>query len=167
MTYREHVEQFISRFDITHSVTTHLDYRYSHIRNDVYMSFFERDLTIFKNQLNRRFYGRKTSKRKYNGELPIIIPSIENFYSKNEPLHFHFSLGNLREDIFSENEIEEMIIKSWKSTKFCEKNSKSVVVKPIYSKQDWIQYMTKETKNKNQSCVLYDLIQTSPKTIRL
>lgn len=163
MNYQNELIELFSRYKLTHSVTTHIDYRYSYIRNDVYMSFFERDLTIFKNQLNRRFYGRKTSKVNYNEELPIIIPSIENFNSKNEPLHFHFSLGNLREDIYTEDEIKEKIIKSWKSVEFCEKNYKSVVVKPIYSQSDWIQYMTKEMKHKNSSCIQYDLIQTSPK----
>lgn len=167
MNYQKEVIELFSRFELTHSVTTHIDYKFSFIRNDVYMSFFERDLKIFINQLNRRFYGRNTSKIDYKDELPIVIPSIENFNSRSEPLHFHFSLGNLRQDINSEEEIKEKIIKSWKSVKFYEKNLKSVVVKPIHSQNDWIQYMTKEMKNKNDSCIQYDLIQTSPKTIRL
>jgi hypothetical protein len=120
-----------------------------------------KDLNTFKHQLNRRFYGRKTSKSNYQSELPIIIPTVENLNSNFEPIHFHFSLGNLRTDIFSEEEIVEKITSSWKSVRFCEKNHKSVIVKPIYSKNDWIQYMTKETRSKNQSCVLFDLIQTS------
>ena len=167
MNYQKELIELFSRYKLTHSVTTHIDYKYSYRRCDEFMSYFMKDLTIFKHQLNRRFYGRNTSKSNYQRELPIIIPTIENLNSKFEPLHFHFSLGNLKTDIYSEEEIEEKIVKSWKSVVFCEKNNKSVVVKPIYSQEDWIKYMTKETNNKTQSCVQYDLIQTSPKTIRL
>ena len=167
MNYQKELIELFSRYELSHSVTTHIDYRYSYRRSDEYLSYFMKDLTTFKHQLNRRFYGRKTSKLNYKYELPIIIPIIENLNSKFEPLHFHFSLGNLRTDIYSEEEIVEKITKSWNSVVFCEKNNKSVVVKPIYSQQDWIQYMTKETRHKNQSCVQYDLIQTSQKPIRL
>lgn len=167
MNYQKELIELFSRYELSHSVTTHIDYRYSYRRSDEYISYFMKDLTTFKHQLNRRFYGRKTSKLNYKSELPIIIPTIENLNSKFEPLHFHFSLGNLRTDIYTEEDIVEKITKSWNSVVFCEKNTKSVVVKPIYSQQDWIQYMTKETRNKNQSCVQYDLIQTSQKPIRL
>ena len=165
MNYQKEVIELFSRFDLTHSVTTHFDYKYSYRRSDEYLSYFYKDLTTFKHQLNRRFFGRKTSKSNYTSELPIIIPTIENLNSRFEPIHFHFSLGNLRKDIFTEKEIEEKIIKSWKSVEFCEKNEKSVVVKPIYSQQDWYRYMTKEITYKNQSCVLFHLIQTSNKSI--
>lgn len=162
MTHREQVEQFISQFDITHSVTVDIDYRYSFYRSEKYQDLFKQDLKIFIHQLNRRFYGRNTSKLNYDGKLPIVIPCIENINSKFEPIHFHFALGNLRNDKFSEVEIENMIRKSWNSTKFHEKNkNKSVVVKEIFFKEGWTNYITKEIEHKNESCVLYDLIQTS------
>ena len=167
MNYQRELIELFNRNRLTHSVTTHIDYRYSRRRCDEYMSYFMKDLNTFKHQLNRRFYGRQTSRSNYQGELPIIIPTIENLNSKFEPLHFHFSLGNLRTDQYSTEQIEEKIVKSWNSVALCEKNSKSVVVKPIYSQEEWIKYMTKETNCKNRSCVQYDLIQTSNKTIRL
>ena len=55
-----------------------------------------------------------------------------------------------------------MIKKSWYSTKFHERNkNKSVVVKEIFFKEGWTNYITKEIEHKNESCVLFDLIQTS------
>ncbi len=162
MTYREEVEQFISQFDITHSVTIDIDFRYSFYRTEKYQDLFKQDLKIFIHQLNRRFYGRMTSKSDYDGKLPIVIPSVENLNNKYEPIHFHLSLGNLREDVFSKSEIEEKIKKSWYSTQFHEKNkNKSIVVKEIFSKEGWSNYITKEITYKNKSCVLFDLIQTS------
>jgi hypothetical protein len=162
MTYREQVEQFISQFDITHSVTIDIDFRYSFYRTEKYQDLFKQDLKIFVHQLNRRFYGRITSKSDYDGKLPIVIPSVENLNNQYEPIHFHLSLGNLREDVFTKSEIEEKIKKSWHSTQFHEKNkNKSIVVKEIFSKEGWSNYITKEMKYKNESCVLFDLIQTS------
>lgn len=162
MTYRKQVEQFISQFDITHSVTVDIDYRYSLYRTEKYQDLFKQDLKIFIHQLNRRFYGRRSSKKDYNEQLPIVIPCIENINNKFQPVHFHFALGNLRKDKFSEIEIEEMIKKSWYSTKFHERNkNKSVVVKEIFFKEGWVNYITKEIEHKNESCVLFDLIQTS------
>ena len=162
MTYREQVEHFISQFNITHSVTVDIDYRYSFYRNEKYQHLFNKDLKIFIHQLNRRFYGRQTSKKDYNKELPIVIPCIENLNDRFQPLHFHFSLGNLRTDKFTELEIEEKIKKSWLSTNYHESNlTKSVVVKRIFNKEIWSNYITKEITHKNESCVLYDLIQTS------
>ena len=52
MTYREYVEQFISQFDITHSVTVDIDYRYSLYRTEKYQDLFKQDLKIFIHQLN-------------------------------------------------------------------------------------------------------------------
>lgn len=162
MTIREEVERFISQFPITHSVTLDIDFRYSFNRTQKYQDLFKQDLKIFIHQLNRRFYGRKTSKSDYNDELPIVIPSIENLNNRYEPIHFHISLGNLRIDIFSEEEIQEKIKKSWYSTYFYEKNkNKSVVVKRTFNNDGWNNYITKEMKYKNESCVLFDLIQTS------
>ena len=162
MTYREEVERFISQFPITHSVTLDIDFRYSFNRTQKYQDLFKQDLKIFIHQLNRRFYGRKTSKSDYNDELPIVIPSIENLNNRYEPIHFHISLGNLRIDKFSEEEIQEKIKKSWYSTYFYEKNkNKSVVVKRTFNNDGWNEYITKEMKYKNESCVLFDLIQTS------
>jgi|688.fasta_scaffold112607_1 hypothetical protein len=162
MTYREEVEQFISQFDITHSVTVDIDFRYSFYRTEKYQDLFKQDLKIFVHQLNRRFYGRMTSKSDYDGKLPIVIPCVENLNNKYEPIHFHISLGNLRKDELTKSEIEEKIKKSWYSTKFHEKNkNKSIVVKEIFSKVGWSNYITKEMTYKNKSCVLFDLIQTS------
>ncbi len=162
MTYREEVEQFISQFDITHSVTVDIDFRYSFYRTEKYQDLFKRDLKIFIHQLNRRFYGRITSKSNYNDELPIVIPCVENLHSRYDPIHYHISLGNLRKDKFTEEEIVEKIKKSWYSTQFHEKNkNKSIVVKSIFNKESWSNYITKEMKYKNDSCVLFDLIQTS------
>jgi hypothetical protein len=162
MTYREEVERFISQFPITHSVTLDIDFRYSFNRTQKYQDLFKQDLKIFIHQLNRRFYGRKTSKSDYNDELPIVIPSIENLNNRYEPIHFHISLGNLRIDKFSEEEIQEKIEKSWYSTNFYEKNrNKSVVVKKTFNNDGWNNYITKEMRYKNESCVLFDLIQTS------
>jgi len=162
MTYREEVEEFISQFPITHSVTLDIDFRYSFNRTQKYQDLFKQDLKIFIHQLNRRFYGRKTSKSNYDDELPIVIPSIENLNNRYEPIHFHLSLGNLRTDRFADEEIEEKIKKSWYSTKFYEKNkNKSVVVKRTFNNIGWNNYITKEMKYKNESCVLFDLIQTS------
>ena len=63
---------------------------------------------------------------------------------------------------YSSSELEEKIKKSWYSTKFHEKNkNKSIVVKEIFSKVGWSNYITKEMTYKNKSCVLFDLIQTS------
>jgi hypothetical protein len=67
----------------------------------------------------------------------------------------------LRIDKFSEEEIQEKIKKSWYSTYFYEKNkNKSVVVKRTFNNDGWNDYITKEMKYKNESCVLFDLIQT-------
>ena len=162
MTYEEQVEQFINQFDLTHSVSVDIDYKYCFYRTEKYIDLFRSDLKIFIHQLNRRFYSRKTSKLNYNDELPIVIPIIENKNSRFEPLHFHFALGNLRQDKFTSEQIEEKIKLSWYATKYHEKRkSKSVVVKEIYSKDKWTSYITKELKYKNNSCIEYDLIQTS------
>lgn len=162
MTYREQVEQFINQFNITHSVSANIEFKYCFNRTDQYDDLFKKDIKIFIHQLNRRFYGRKVSKTDYNEELPIVIPCIENRNSKFEPLHFHFAIGNLPIHRFSKEEIEEKIKKSWYATRFHEKRkSKSIVVKEVFCKKGWTNYITKELKFKNESCVLYDLIQTS------
>jgi hypothetical protein len=162
MTYREELEQFLKKFEVTHSVTVDIEYRYSFCRSEMYQDLFKKDLKKFINQLNRRFYGRITSKQNYINELPTIIPCIENLNEKYEPIHFHISLGNLRTDKFTDDEIIEKIKKSWYSTSFHEKNmSKSVIVKKIFNNKGWINYITKEIKNKNENCILFDLIQTS------
>jgi hypothetical protein len=162
MTYEKQVEQFINQFDLTHAVTSDINYVYSYRRCDEYLSYFRKDLTIFINQLNRRFYGRQTSKINYSKELPTIIPIIENLNNRFQPLHFHFALGNLREDKFTKDEIIENIKVSWSKTKFHElSNSKSIVVKEITDKTRWSNYITKELKYKNSECVLFDMIQTS------
>jgi hypothetical protein len=162
MTYEKQVEQFINQFDLTHAVTTDINYMYSYRRSDEYLSYFRKDLTIFINQINRRFYGRQTSKINYSKELPIIIPIIENLNNKFQPLHFHFALGNLREDKFTKDEIISKIKSSWKNTIFHElSDSKSIIVKEISNKTRWTNYITKELKYKNNECVLFDMIQTS------
>ena len=83
-------------------------------------------------------------------------------YQIKEKTNLEKEKPNLKKDKFSESEIEEMIKKSWYSTKFHEKNkNKSVVVKEIFFKEGWTNYITKEIEHKNKSCVLFDLIQTS------